>query len=111
MACPAVSQAKLKALLSLLKAAPSPELKSPSHHSTHAGVEIGLCCGLVLAVGLCVLRSGSLLPGWSVLLSAFELSEVCFGPSETVRDYGESWKVSSFPHAKLPEAGERKLLG
>lgn len=114
MACPAVSQAKLKALLSVLKAAPSPELKSPSHHGAHAGVEIGLCYGSVLAVGLCVLRSGSLLPGeafWSVLLSAFELSEVCVGPSETVRDDGEGWKVSFFPHAKWPEAAERKLLG
>lgn len=109
-----MSQAKLKALLSLLKAALSPELKTPSHHCAHAGVEIGLCCGLVLAVGLSVLQSDSLLPGeafgWSLLFSAFELSEVCLGPSQTVRENGEGWKVSSFPHEKRPEAGERKLL-
>lgn len=101
---------QLKALLSLLKAAPSPKLKSPSHHCNHAGAEIGLCCGLVLAVGLCVFQSGSLLPGevfgWSLLFSAFELSEVCLGPSQTLRENGEGWKVSSFAHVKWPEAGE-----
>lgn len=101
MSCPALSQAKLKALLSLLKALPRPELKNPSHHCTHAGVEIGLCCGLVLAVGLCVLQSGSLLPGeafgWSLLFSAFELSEYVLVPIKLSGTMGKAGKCPSFP--------------
>lgn len=101
MSCPAVSQATLKALLSLLKAPPRPELKSPSHHCTHAGVEIRLCCGLVLAVGLCVLQSGSLLPGevfgWSVLFSAFELSEYVLAPVKLSEAMGKAGKCHLSP--------------